>query len=226
MNTYKCARELEGTCLQEKDLIIFSDVGGFTVERNTSGWYLSGIGVANDAMFTYLYGFKTSANEQIKKLGDYPVVGEGIFPYLKTDEALTEVVSKLFLEVERKRFREFDFRRYVPKGGIVALSKDNISKLCKNQVEQENVFDIEVFERYWCATREMGGMTWEKSLEKEPYWKAILFSTPLNVAASTISDTPLKETAKSSDKKEVTQSFSSLATLSVRRTQKPKLKTL
>lgn len=57
MSTYRCARELEGLGLQKGDLVVFSDVGEFTVEHNTVGWFLLGAGdIANDAVFKYLYG--------------------------------------------------------------------------------------------------------------------------------------------------------------------------
>ena len=162
----------------------------------------------------------------IKSLGDYPVVEGGIFPFLKTAEALTEVVSKLFLGVERKRFREFNFRRYTPKGSVAAFSREVVFKLCKNQVEQGNVFDVAVFESVRCASRELGGMTWAISKEGELYWAAV-FSISPHTAPSPTSNTPLKMTATGSfSGEEITQNPLSLVTLSTKRAQKPKLRTL
>lgn len=215
MATYKCARELEGICLQEKDLIEFSDVGVFEVMHNSIGWYLNGQSESNDAVFKYLYD-KNSPYICIKKLGDYTPIAGGVFPYLKTAEVLTEVVSKLFLEVERKRLKEFAFTRYVPKGYMTVLSKDDISKLCKNQVEQGNVFDPKVFEINYNANTYSGGMDWDRSFEGYAFWCRRF---DLVIKAPEIQRNLLK-------KKEIEEESPSLATLSTKRTQKPKLRTL
>lgn len=227
MSTYRCARELDGHCLQKGDYVVFSNVGEFTVAHNTKGWFLLGaMYIANNAVFKYLYGFEKSAYEVIKNLGDYPTVEGGVFPFLTTVGALTEVVGKLFLEVERKRFREFDFNRYIPKGNVAALSRENVFDLCKNQVEQGNVFDVRVFESNRYTGRSSGGIAWARSKEGELYWRTVL-SPSLYTAPSIASDISLEETAaRPSDLKKMTWSSSSLATLSAKRTQKPKLRTL
>lgn len=221
MTTYNCARELEGHCLQVGDHIMFSDVGTFKVCNNEMGWYLLGCGssVSNDKVFTYLYGNGDSAYKCIKKLGDYPTVEGGGFPYLETAEDLTEVVSKLFLEVERKRLKEFDFMVYTPKGTIASLSRDVVFKLCKNQVEQGNVFDLEIFENDFTANRIVGGMDWSISFEGGRYWISVLTTEAKTQPISPTKIAPFGW-------EEMEAKSSSLATLSARKTQKPRLKTL
>lgn len=217
MATYKCARELEGICLQEKDLIEFSDVGVFEVMHNSIGWYLNGQYETNDAVFKYLYGREKPYN-CIKKLGDYTTIVGGVFPYLETAETLTEVVGKLFLEVERKRLKEFAFTRYVPKGSVAVLSRDNILKLCRNQVEQGNVFNPQIFEKGYYESRYNGGMDWDRSLEGDKYWAQLFNRIYYSDRTSKIQIDPMKEIIRTVP--------ISLATLSIRRTQKPKLRTL
>lgn len=217
MATYKCARELESHILRDRDCIVFSDVGEFRVQHNTVGWYLIGEHAANDAIFKYLYGTKKSPYDCIKELGDYPTQEGGIFPYIKTVENLTEIVGKLFLRVEKKRCEGFDFIGYVPKGSIKYLCKENIYKLCKNQVNQGNIFDLHIFEDNCEANRQNWGMDWCKSSEGNLYWQ-YLFDAMSITEESEIQSNPLKEDIKIT--------LNPLVALSVKRTHKPKLKTL
>lgn len=185
MSTYKCARELEGHILKRHDVIMFSDVGNYTVESSFSGWYLSKELGLNRAVLLYLGAGDTQEDveEFVKSIGGELTDAEGGFPYVNSAENLTTVARNLLLKVEQKRLAEFDFDSYHPKGKLIRLTKEQIRKLLTNQVQQGNVLNPKVFDKAIVCSSCDGGMDWNKSIEGFMYWKDV--TSPPSASTST-----------------------------------------